>query len=108
MLLGVAWCHEDERILFEKHSQVLMFDCTHQTNIERRPLGIATGGDQNMEVFTPFRVFMPSQQQWVFDWIFCSCIPTLMGPEILERTMLVLTDVDKQIYGAFDNMQEAF
>lgn len=108
ILLGVAWCREDERILFEKHPHVLMFDCTHQTNSERRPLGIAAGVDQNMEVFTPFRVFMPSQQQWVFDWIFRSCIPTLMGPAILERTMLVLTDGDKQMYGAFDNVQEAF
>jgi len=31
-----------------------------------------------------------------------------MGPEILERTMLVLTDGDKQMYGAFENVQEAF
>ena len=108
ILLGVAWCREDERMMFEKHPEVLMFDCTHQTNSERRPLGIAASVDQNMEVFTPFRVFMPSQQQWVFDWIFRSCIPTLLGPENLERTMLVLTDGDKQMYGAFDNVQEAF
>jgi MULE transposase domain len=108
ILLGVAWCREDERILFEKHPEVFMFDCTHQTNSERRPLGIGAGVDQNMEIFTPFCVFMPSQQQWVFDWIFRCCIPTLMGPGILERTQLVLTDGDKQMYGAFDNVQEAF
>ena len=103
ILLGVAWCREDERILFEKHPELLMFDVTHQTNEEKRPLGIAAAVDQNMEIFTPFRVFMPSQQQWVFDWIFRSCIPVLMGPHILERTQLVLTDGDKQMHGAFDN-----
>jgi len=108
ILLGVAWCREDERILFEKHPELLMFDVTHQTNEEKRPLGIAAAVDQNMEIFTPFRVFMPSQQQWVFDWIFRSCIPVLMGPHILERTQLVLTDGDKQMYGAFDNVKEAF
>ena len=108
ILLGVAWCREDERVLFEKHPEVFMFDVTHQTNNEKRPLGIAAAVDQNMEIFTPFRVYMPSQQQWVFDWIFRSCIPTLMGPDILERTQLVLTDGDKQMYGAFDNVQEAF
>ena len=85
-----------------------MFDVTHQTNEEKRPLGIAAAVDQNMEIFTPFRVFMPSQQQWVFDWIFRSCIPVLMGPHILERTQLVLTDGDKQMYGAFDNVRKRF
>jgi len=56
ILLGAAWHREDERTLFEKHPEVLMFDVTHQTNDEKRPLGIAAVVDQNMEIVTPFCV----------------------------------------------------
>jgi MULE transposase domain len=106
ILLGVAWCREDEVRLFEKHPEVFMFDVTMQTNNEKRPLGIAASVDQNMNVFTPLRVFMPSQQAWVMDWIFGTCIPMLLGKENLERTQIVLTDGDRQMYGAFDNNQK--
>jgi MULE transposase domain len=106
ILLGVAWCREDEVALFEKHPEVFMFDVTMQTNNERRPLGIAAGVDQNMNVFTPLRVFMPSQQAWVMDWIFGTCIPLLLGKDSLDRTQIVLTDGDRQMYGAFDSHKE--
>ena len=108
ILLGVAWAREDEVRLFEMHPEVFMFDVTMQTNCERRPLGIGASVDQNMNVFTPFRVFMPSQQAWVMEWIFGTCIPTLLGQENIKRTQLVLTDGDRQMFGAFDNNQVEF
>lgn len=64
ILLAVAWCTEDEWRLFEMFLEVLMFDVTYQTNAEAQPLGLATGINQSMNVFTPFRVFMPSECQW--------------------------------------------
>jgi hypothetical protein len=38
-----------------------MFDVTFGTNTESRPLSVSASMDGNMNVFTPFRVFMPSQ-----------------------------------------------
>ena len=64
ILLAVAWCRKDERRLFEMFPEVLMFDVTHSTNTEARPLGLSASIDHNMKVFTPFRVFMPSECQW--------------------------------------------
>lgn len=64
ILLAVTWYREDERRLFEMFPEVLMFDVTYQTNTEARPLGLAASIDHHMNVFTPFRVFMPSECQW--------------------------------------------
>ena len=105
ILLSVAWCREDERKLFEMFPEVIMFDVTHGTNSEGRPLGVSSSCDGNMEVFTPFRVFMPSECQWVFQWIISTAIPSLLGTESLSRVQLFLTDGDSKIYKCFDNVQ---
>ena len=102
VLLGVAWCREDERTLFEKYPSVIMFDVTCETNREGRALGVMGSVDCNMEVFTPVRVIMPSQKAWVFDWIFKNVIPTLMGREPLKRTAIILTDGDRTMYSQVD------
>jgi hypothetical protein len=44
ILLGVAWCREDERQLFELFPEVLMFDVTFGTNTESQPLGVSASG----------------------------------------------------------------
>jgi len=108
ILLGVAWCREDDVCLFELDPAVFMFDVTMQTNCQQRPLGIGAKVDQNMNVFAPIRVFMLPQHSWVMEWIFGTCLPTLLGEESLSRTQLVLTDGDRQMHGAFDNNQADF
>jgi len=102
VLLGVAWCREDERTLFEKHPQVVMFDVIMDANREGRALGVMGSMDCNMEVFTPVRVIMPSQKVWVFDWIFKNAIPTLMGREPLKQTAIILTDGDQTMHSQVD------
>jgi hypothetical protein len=52
ILMGVAWCREDEWQLFELFPEVLMFDITFGTNTESRPLGVSASMDGNMNVFT--------------------------------------------------------
>ena len=105
ILLACAWCRTDEARMFDAWPEVLMLDVTFQTNSEGRPLGLSVGQDGNVDSFTPVRVFMPSQCQWVFSWIFGTAFPTLLGREALERTQLVLTDGDDKIYKAFDEHQ---
>ena len=65
-----------------------MFDVTNGTNSEGRPLGVFSACDGNMDVFTPFLVFMTSECQWVFDWIISTAIPYLLGVEVLLRVQL--------------------
>ena len=60
-----------------------MFDVTSGTNSEGRPLGVSSACDGNMDVFTPFCVFMPSECQQVFDWIISTAIPYLLGVDVL-------------------------
>ena len=102
VLLAVAWCREDERRLFELYPEVLMFDVTFGTNNEGRPMGVTACPDGNMNVFTPVRAFLPSQCRWVFDWVFRTVFPSLLGREPLKRLQLLLTDGDNKIYIAFD------
>ena len=106
VLLAVAWCRNDERRLFQMFPEVFMFDITHGTNKEGRPLGISSSCDSNMNVFTPFRVFMPSECHWVFIWIFKTAIPFLIGLEALARVQLVLSNGDSKIFKSFDEVKD--
>jgi hypothetical protein len=81
VLLAVAWARVDEAQLFEQFPEVLMFDVTMGTNNEGRPLGISLSIDGNMEVFTPFRVFLPAQTKFAFDWTLSYAIATIMGEQ---------------------------
>jgi hypothetical protein len=108
ILLGVAWSREDERRLFDLFPEIMYVDVTMGTNDEGRPLALAVGTDGNMKVFTPVRAFLPSQCRWVFDWLFGTVFPTLLGREPLSRTQLVLTDGDSKEYGAFGDNQREF
>ena len=83
-----------------------MFDVTHKTNNEKRPLGVFASIDQNMEVFTPMRVFMPSECQWVFNWIIGSALPSLLGTEPLLCTQIFLCDGDQKIYRTYDQHKD--
>jgi hypothetical protein len=102
ILLAVAWCRLDERRLFELFPEVLMMDVTFSTNREGRPLATTCAFDQNMTTFVPMRAFLPSQCQWVFQWILEKAMPALLGRGPLRRMQLFLTDGDSNIYRPFD------
>ena len=61
-----------------------------------------------MKVFTPVRVFMPSQCQWMFDWIFSKALPCLLKPSALQQTQIFICDEDSKIYNAFDKFRIRF
>ena len=102
ILVCVGWCRKGEKRMFEMFPSVLMFDVTFKTNNEKRPLGVFAGIDQNMDVFTPMRVFMPSECQWVFSWIIGVAMISLLEREPLSRTKFFLTDGDSKIYRSYD------
>ncbi len=105
VLLAAAWSREDERLFFHRFPEVLMIDVTMGTNNQGRPLAVTCSPGPDMKTFVPMRCFLPSQCRWVFDWLFSSAIPLLLGRESLQRTQLVLSDGDPKIYHAFDDAQ---
>jgi hypothetical protein len=99
VLLAVAWVSEDERRLFELFPEVTFWDSAQKTNCEKRPLFLACGKDSENHTFTYLRAFMPSECQWVFEWLYTKAMPILLGRESLKKTKLSLTDGDKNEYG---------
>lgn len=83
-----------------------MLDVMFGTNIESRPLGVTAAMDDNLNVFTPIRIFMPSQCQWVFDWIIATALASLLGEDSLQSVQIFLTDGDSKMYNAFDKFKE--
>ena len=60
-------------------------DVTNQNNNEKRQLLILAGKDGTIKRFSGLRVFLPSEQSWVFLWCFENYIPQLVGNYIIHR-----------------------
>lgn len=105
LLLAIAWISDTEHRLVRMFPEVLFMDVTSQTNNERRGLFLAAGKDSNAQAFTACRIFLPSEQRWVFQWIFGHCLPFLFGSRVLQLNRLCLTDGDKNEY---DSLKDQF
>ena len=106
ILLAVVWVRNDEKRLFELFPEVLMMDVTFGTNSEGRPLAVTAAFDSFLKTFTPIRAFLPSECQWVFNWLWGTAIPALLGKDNISRTQLVLTDGDSKIYTPFNSVKD--
>ena len=106
VLLAVAWVRDDERRLFELFPEIFMADVTFGTNREGRPEGTSCSFDQNMNIFSPIRAFLPSECQWVFRWLLETAVPALLPREALERVQIFMTDGDSKIYNAFNAVRD--
>ena len=106
ILIAVAWATTEEKSLFHLFPEVLKADVTSQTNKERRPLFLLVGKDSYGATFTALRCFMPSEQKWMFQWLWETAIPLLMGKSILRRNNLLLTDGDFNEYEPFVNARD--
>ena len=94
MLLAFAWSTVEEQRMANMFPEFIAFDVTSQTNKEKRDLFLAAGLDGNNKTFVPFHCFMPSGSQWVYQWIYDSAIPMLLGKSFTNRNKLALTDGD--------------
>ena len=57
-------------------------DVTAETSNEGRALFLVAGKDGNNCGFTAARIFLPSKQMWVFQWIFEYALPTLFSCQL--------------------------
>jgi hypothetical protein len=98
ILLAVGWISDSERRLVSMFPEVLFMDVTSQTNNEKRGLFVVAGKDSCARGFTATRIFLPSEQKWVFSWIFGSALPFLFGHSVLKKNHIVITDGDSNMY----------
>jgi hypothetical protein len=84
LLLFVAWVTYDDLNFTKMFPEVISFDTTYGTNVERRPLCVGTGTCRNIMMFTVFCALLPSECEWV--WIYCYevALPALLGNEFIS------------------------
>jgi hypothetical protein len=103
MLLFVAWGSDADLRYTTMFPKVFSIDTTYGTNIEKIPLLVFAGIDNNSKNFTALRVFLPSECEWVFRYVFEIAIPSLIGEANVEHINQINTDGDRQIYNPLTN-----
>ena len=93
------WITKDGKKYHTKFPHVLGCDVTFGTNAEKRPLFRASGKTSDNKNIPHINAFLPSQQRWVFEWIFTDAIPTILDKNALSKTCMILTDQDNQLVG---------
>ena len=99
ILLAVMFITDEGKKYHTKFPHVLGCDVTFGTNAEKRPLFRASGKTMNNNNIPHINGFVPSQQRWLFDWIFEDGLPTLLDPDALRKTCIIMTDQDAQLVG---------
>ena len=102
ILLAVAWVTDKEAKFAQKFPEVFFVDATSSTNVEKRELVLVCGKDSCNAGFTAMRIFVPSEKQWVYNWIYMDAIPKLLGKSTTLRNRLILTDGDRNNYTPLD------
>ena len=67
LLLMVCWVTDVELCLVQMYPEVFFMYVTAETNNEGRGLFLVAGKDGNNSGFTAARIFLPSEQMWVFQ-----------------------------------------
>lgn len=94
VLLAVAFVTKEGKLYHIKFPGVLGFDVKYGTNNEKRPLCRVVGRTANNRNIPIMNCFLPSQQRYVFSWIFNEAIPYLLDRDALLETSIMPTDQD--------------
>jgi hypothetical protein len=78
MFLFVAWGSDEDLRYITMFPEVFFIDTTYGTNREKRPLLVFDGTDNNRKNFTALCAFLPSECEWVFQYVFEIAIPSLI------------------------------
>jgi len=102
LLIGLCWVTQFEKRLFNLFPETMFFDCTADTNKEKRPLFTISGKDSNGKMFILLRSYFPNEQAWAFRWIFSTILPKCFPTETLRRIVFVCSDGDSQEFSQID------
>lgn len=107
VLLSIAWVSGEERNMVQKFPEIMTFDVTEKTNIEKRGLFLGVGQDGNGKIFTNLHCFMPNAQASSFNWIYREAIPYLWGTDAVRFNQVIITDGEEALYLPLTNIQES-
>ena len=94
ILLAVAWTTKEGRLNHMKYPDVLGVDVTYGNNNEKRPQFCVIAKNTRNRNIPILDVFLPSQQQCVFRWLFQDAVPNLLDKLALSSTQVIMTDQD--------------
>lgn len=77
-----------------RYPNVLGIDITYKTNAENHPLFVVVGKNTRNKNLPLVHAFLPSQQRYVFKWLFATALPRLLTKEKLKETSLITSDQD--------------
>mmetsp|Transcript_33105 Transcript_33105/g.75589 ORF Transcript_33105/g.75589 Transcript_33105/m.75589 type:complete len:861 (+) Transcript_33105:270-2852(+) len=95
-LIAIAWCTAEQREWHRKFPFVFGNDETFRSNDEDRPLSRLCGLSMNGNLLPFVEAFIPSRQKWVFNWLWTVAFPSLLDPEALKKTCIILVDQDER------------
>ena len=78
--------------LTRMHPESWQADTTHGTNNEKKELFTIASSDGNKKAFNVCCAYIPNAQTWVFSLMFNACLPNFLGPTIISRNRLIITD----------------
>ena len=99
-LLAVAWVTKESKLNHIKFPWLLGGDETFRTNAEKRPLARLVGMNMNNNILPFANSFIPSQQKWVFYWLWTEAYPALLDSDALKKTALILVDQNENNWRA--------
>ena len=94
IVLAVVWTTKEGRLNHVKYPDVLQVDATFGKNNEKRPQFCVIGKNALNRNITFVDAFLPSQQQYVFRWLFNDTLPRLLDKFALSCTHIIMTDQD--------------
>ena len=94
MLMG-AYITEPDYERFKKFPEVMMIDCTHGTDEEKRELCTATGKDRHNNVYPISRCAIPNARNMIFHWKFSTFYKVHLPQKFHDRVRLIITDGDQ-------------
>jgi hypothetical protein len=80
ILLCITWCNDKQWPLLALFLEALTTDMIFKMNNEKWPLYHICGKTSSNETFGGFYAFLPSQTNWVIDYMWCVAIPALADP----------------------------
>jgi len=106
VLLAVAFITDDDLLRLKMFPEVIFCDVTASINKDKRPLMQFVLKDASRKIHTVLRVYLPSEQEWVFTKVFAEFIPSLMGPDIVARINAILTDGDCNMFSGLESLSK--
>jgi hypothetical protein len=100
-LLLFAWVTDEELRLAQMFGQMMSFDCTSQTNKQKRDEFTCTIKDGNNKLSTCMRAFLANQKRSTFHLLFQHVSLLLWGEAVCNRLTFGIMDGDEDQIMAF-------